>query len=842
MSSNPSHGFQRLLLAASLGICGAAQAATPVFVNELHYDNSGGDLGEEIEIAGPAGTDLNGWSLVLYNGSATQLNRYDTINLAGVIADQSGGGFGVLSFPAPGLQNGAPDGVALVDASNTVVQFLTYEGGFTPIDGPAAGMAGTDIGVAETASTPVGMSLQLQGSGSRYEDFTWVGESAASFGSINSTQSFAGGNGGAQPPVSQCGQPATLISAIQGTGASSPLGGTVQHVEAVVTANFQGSGNLSGLFLQQAEADADPATSEGLFVFSNTPVNVGDRVHVVGTVTEFFELTELNNLSSLDVCGSGNPLPAPVEVSLPFAHAGEPERWEGMLVSLPQTLTVTENYNLARYGELLLSSGGRLLTPTQIALPGQAAIAAAADNALNQLLVDDGSNIQNPDPVIYPQPGDLSAANTLRSGYGVTGATGVLSYGFGAYRLEPTQVLNFAADNARPAVPAVDARAALKVASFNVLNFFNGDGLGGGFPTARGANTQQEFARQRAKIVKAIHELNADVLGLMEIENDGYAATGAIADLVNGLNQLAGVERYAFVNPGVNKVGTDEITVGLIYQPAKVQLVGSAAILDAAVDPRFIDNKNRPAIAQTFLDKTSNKMLTIAVNHLKSKGSDCNDINDPDTGDGQGNCNITRTSAAEALADWLANDPTQTGSHNALIIGDLNAYAQEDPIAALKNAGYVNLIEQSVGNQAAYSFVFDGASGYLDHALANTELTPQVKAVGEWHINADEPRALDYNTEFKSAGQIAGFYAADAYRSSDHDPLLVQVFVAGDLDSDGDADSADASLFRQQLGKCTGASGFNAEADYDHSGCVTMGDYRIWYAYYKAYSVAGNAN
>lgn len=842
MSNNPSHGVQRLLLAASMYMCGAVQAATPVFINELHYDNTGGDVGEAIEIAGPAGTDLSGWSLVLYNGSATQLKRYGTINLSGVIADQSGNGFGALSFSATGLQNGAPDGVALVDASNGVVQFLNYEGSFTPVDGPAAGMAGTDIGVVEPGSSPAGLSLQLTGSGSQYEDFTWIGESAASFGTINTSQSFSGENGGGQPPVSQCGQPATLISAIQGSGAISPVSGTVQHVEAVVTANFQGSGNLSGFFLQQAEADADPATSEGLFVFSNTPVNVGDRVHVVGTVTEFNELTELNNLSSLDVCGSGNPLPAPVEVSLPFAHAGEPERWEGMLVSLPQTLTVTENYNLARFGELLLSSGGRLMTPTQIALPGQAAIAAAADNALNQLLVDDGSTIQNPDPVIYPQPGDLSAANTLRSGYGVTGATGVLSYGFGAYRLEPTQVLNFAADNARPAVPAADATAALKVASFNVLNFFNGDGLGGGFPTARGANTQQEFTRQRDKIVKAIYELNAEVLGLMEIENDGYAATGAIADLVAGLNQLAGTAQYAFVDPGVNKVGTDEITVGLIYQSAKVRPVGTAAILDTAVDPRFIDNKNRPAIAQTFLDKTSNKMLTIAVNHLKSKGSDCNDINDPDTGDGQGNCNITRTSAAEALADWLANDPAQTGSHNALIIGDLNAYAQEDPITALKNAGYVNLIEQSVGNQAAYSFVFDGASGYLDHALANAELTPQVKAVGEWHINADEPRALDYNTEFKSAGQIAGFYAADAFRSSDHDPLLVQVFVAGDLDGDGDADSADAGLFRRQLGQCSGASGFNAEADYDHSGCVTMGDYRIWYAHYKAYLASGSAN
>jgi predicted extracellular nuclease len=228
-------------------------------------------------------------------------------------------------------------------------------------------------------------------------------------------------------------------------------------------------------------------------------------------------------------------------------------------------------------------------------------------------------------------------------------------------------------------------------------------------------------------------------------------------------------------------------------------------------------------------------MLTVAVNHLKSKGSACDDVNDPDTGDGQGNCNLTRTAAAEALATWLANDPTQSGATNALIIGDLNAYALEDPITAIKDAGYVNLIDSLLGNTAAYSYVFQGAAGYLDHALANATLAPQVKAVAAWHINADEPRALDYNSEFKTPGQVAGFYAADAYRSSDHDPLLVQLFVAGDLDADGDVDHADFSLFRSQLGKCGSKPGFNREADYDQNGCVSMVDYRVWYGFYRNY-------
>ncbi|MDD1621462.1 MAG: ExeM/NucH family extracellular endonuclease [Methylococcaceae bacterium] len=832
--------FPLLAAIGAIGLFGNAQAATPVFINEIHYDDNGAtDSGEAIEIAGPAGTDLSGWSLVLYNGNGGAV--YNTKALGGVIADQTGNGFGTLSFsyPADGIQNGAPDGIALVHGG-TVVQFLSYEGTFTAVGGPAAGMTGINIGVLENGA-PVGQSLQLKGSGSNYEDFTWNASSANSFAAVNGGQSFSGGT--TPPPVSQCGQAATLISAIQGSSGVSPLSGSVQHVEAVVSADFQGSANLNGFFVQQigSETDANPATSEGLFVASAAPVNAGDRVHLVGTVTETYNMTRLENVASVNVCSSGNPLPAPVAVSLPFDNvSNDPEQWEGMLIQLPQSLTVTENYNLARYGELLLSSGGRLLTPTQIAAPGQAAVDYAAQNLLNQLLVDDGSSIQNPDPVIYPQPAGLSAADTLRSGYTVAGATGVLAYDFGVYRLQPTQPLAFVADNGRTSAPGLSSLGSLKIAAFNVLNYFNGNGLGGGFPTARGANTLAEFNRQRDKIIPAIHAIDADVVGLMEIENDGYGSNSAIADLVNGLNQLAGAGSYAYINPGLSQVGTDQIAVGIIYKPAKVTPAGSVAILDSSVNPQFLDTKNRPTLAQTFLDKASNKLLTVAVNHLKSKGSACTDVSDPDTGDGQGNCNLTRTNAAQALATWLSADPTHGGAANALIIGDLNSYAQEDPITALKNGGYQNLLETLVGNQAAYSYVFGGAAGYLDHALANATLASQVKGIAEWHINADEPRALDYNTEFKTAAQVASFYAADAYRSSDHDPLLIKLFVPGDLDNDGDVDTTDASLIKAQIGKCSGKAGFNREADYDKTGCVSYADYRTWYGYYNGYLAAAN--
>ena len=91
-------------------------------------------------------------------------------------------------------------------------------------------------------------------------------------------------------------------------------------------------------------------------------------------------------------------------------------------------------------------------------------------------------------------------------------------------------------------------------------------------------------------------------------------------------------------------------------------------------------------LAQAFVEigNTDFEPVTVAVNHLKSKGSPCDDIGDPDTGDGQGNCNLTRLAAAQAQVNWLAGDPTGSGSDDYLIIGDLNSYAMEDPIAAIK--------------------------------------------------------------------------------------------------------------------------------------------------------------
>ncbi|MEM9492166.1 MAG: endonuclease/exonuclease/phosphatase family protein, partial [Myxococcota bacterium] len=151
---------------------------------------------------------------------------------------------------------------------------------------------------------------------------------------------------------------------------------------------------------------------------------------------------------------------------------------------------------------------------------------------------------------------------------------------------------------------------------------------------------------------------------------------------------------------------------------------------------------------------------------------------DPDTGDGQGNCNQTRTSAAEAMVDWLAASPTGVTDSDVLIIGDLNAYAKEDPIKALQAGGYIDLLDDFIGSSAAYSYIFNGQAGYLDHALASPTLRSQITGITSWHINTDEPRSLDYNTEFKSSQQVNSLYAPDAFRSSDHDPVLIGISLA----------------------------------------------------------------
>ena len=168
------------------------------------------------------------------------------------------------------------------------------------------------------------------------------------------------------------------------------------------------------------------------------------------------------------------------------------------------------------------------------------------------------------------------------------------------------------------------------------------------------------------------------------------------------------------------------------------------------------------------------EVLVVSVNHFKSKSGGC-DV--PDARDLQGNCNAVRTAAARELATFLAADPTGTGDPDVLLVGDLNAYAMEDPVTTLLARGFTNLetTRRADRESTGYSYGFDGQWGSLDHALASASLAAQVTGVTTWHINADEPPVLGYETAFKSAAQRATLFAPDPFRSSDHDPVLVGI-------------------------------------------------------------------
>jgi uncharacterized protein len=789
----------------------APAAAVPgndstVWINEFHYDNTGTDAGESIEIAGPSCTDLTGWSIVLYNGANGQ--TYGTSLLSGAIPDQSGGyGTVVVTYPSNGIQNGSPDGIALVGPSE-VVQFLSYEGTFTATNGPAAGQDSTDIGVAQSGSEPVGSSLQLSGSGTTYGDFTWAEiEGSNTSGQPNAGQSFEGvpPEGGCPdpppPPTLTCGDPATFIHRVQGSGLTSPLLGQDLAVEGVVTTTERG---LNGYYVQEESEDHDdnPATSEGIFVFvgggNPIPVQTGQLVRVRGIVGEFIgtgsSQTQLSNSTAV-ICEEGIPLPQPDAVTFPVPSTTFLERYEGMLVQLVDELVISEYFNYDRFGEVVLAKPfddeGRLHTPTAVVDPGDPARELAAEQALRIITLDDKNSAQNPTEIPHPGNGDeFGLTNLFRGGDTVTGVQGVVDHTFGLYRIQPTVYGDYAPANDRPADPP-DVGGSLKVASFNVLNYFltidQGPDICGPLRNVdcRGADSQDEFDRQRPKIIEAIAALDADVVGLMEMENT--PDVDPAADLVAGLNAKVGAGTYDSIDTGI--IGTDAIRLGFLYKPGKVRPVGDFELLDSSDDPAFIDTLNRPMLTQTFDQVATGARVTVSVNHLKSKGSDCNAVGDPDTGDGQGNCNVTRTRAAQAIARFLATDPTGSGDPDHLVIGDLNSYDHEDPIKALEAAGYTDLVKK-YGGDLAYGYVFDGKVGYLDHALSNPSLTPQVTGAAEWHINADEPDILDYNLDF---GRPATFWAPDQYRSSDHDPVLVGLdLISVDRCYAGDAQSVES--------------------------------------------------
>lgn len=576
------------------------------------------------------------------------------------------------------------------------------------------------------------------------------------------------------------------IPQIQGSGAVSPFNNTVQTTDGVITMKL-----ASGFFIQDQNGDGDPTTSDGIFVFGGTTsAQVGDLVRVTGTVTEFTpananrSYTEFKDTTSIVTLGTVGPL-TPANVTMPANLAN----FEGMLVRFTNPLIINQVSNLGDRGEMTLASVRREVPTNRYPNGSAGALALTAANAADQIVLDDGIFTQSATiPFINP------ADNTVRAGDSVTDLVGVVDYGSigdsqAGFKLQPVSVpsVTISRTNPRTAAPVV-AAGNVKVASANVLNFFTtfldgnnvfgqtGQGCTVGSTTnagnCRGADNLAEFIRQRDKIVNELKAINADVVGLMEIQNNG---TVAVSYLVDSLNAAIGSPVYAYV-PNPPSTGTDAIRVAMIYKPGSVSLVG-APMSDGD------DVNNRDPLAATFKAANGAK-FSVIVNHLKSKASCPSNTpaNAANLDSGQGCWNGSRVLQAQRLANYfIPAVQAAAGDDDVLVIGDMNSHGFEDPINVLTGAGMVNELERFVRpNGIVYSYVFDGESGYLDHGLATASLDAQMAGATEWHNNADEPEVIDYNFNLGTSkvAKPVDLYVNNAYRASDHDPVVISLNLA----------------------------------------------------------------
>ncbi len=557
---------------------------------------------------------------------------------------------------------------------------------------------------------------------------------------------------GAAPASAQV----TSIPAVQGATETSPFNKQVVTVEGVVTGDFQLPTQFSGFFLQDATGDGDTATSDGIFVYigarskaAGAPVKIGQKVRVTGRVAEFHGQTQIAANAPLEVLETATPL-TPTLVDLPLPAGVSFESYEGMLVAFPQTLVVTEQGQLPRYGALTLALESRLFVPTNQKPLGQ----IEDDAARRSFVLDDGLGSQSPKPVPYMDPN-----GTRRAGSTVRDLTGILSFDFEKYRLQPTIPPFFVDANPRPLAPP-NVGGTLKIAAANVHNYWT-TLQNAANPDARGAKTPAQFARQSANTVAMLQGLDADVLGLMELENNGETA---MDDLLGKLNAAYGGPVYAKVPDVMGAISPGPIKVGMIYKTSAVTPRGGPKVFKDAIFDRY-------PLAQTFISKNNGAVFTLVVNHFKSKSPGTETV---DNDKGEGAFNQKRTKQAAKLLEFIKRLQVSSGDKDVLSVGDYNAYSEETPILALRNGGLEHL-NLRLAPEERYSFGFDGRYGSLDHAFATPEIAAQVTGLAEWHINADEPYFLDYPYV-----RIADFKAGP-FRASDHDPLLLGLDLKADL-------------------------------------------------------------
>ncbi|MCT9820159.1 ExeM/NucH family extracellular endonuclease [Microbacterium sp. W1N] len=598
--------------------------------------------------------------------------------------------------------------------------------------------------------------------------------------------------------------PATVaIAEIQGTGETSPLAGQTVTTTGVVTAHYP-TGGFNGYVIQTPGSGGDAArtASDAVFVYAPGAVGEvapGDTVQVTGAVSEYFGLTQLTVGAGGAVKVADAAAPVPVAVGWPRT-AAEREALESMLIAPDGAFTVTNTYSTNQYGEVGLAAGDEpLRQPTDVAAPGSAeAAAVVADNAARAVTLDDGATTNFLSAANAAlTPAYVSLDEPIIVGAGVSfSAPVIVDYRNNAWKLNPTTALvadgsgtdEVVFENTRSAGP--DAVGGdLSIASFNVLNYFTtlgtdsascvaySDRFGDGVTVRegcdqRGAWDAGDLERQQDKIVAAISALDADVVGLMEIENSaalGEQPDEATATLVAALNAAAGRQEWAFVPSSADLPPASEqdvITNAIIYRTAAATPVGAARALgDQSGDDQAFGNAREP-IAQVFEPAAGGAPLLFVVNHFKSKGSAGPWPGDADTGDGQGSSNESRVRQATALRDWV--DQVRGDVDAVALAGDFNSYSQEDPLQVLFAAGYADAEAALEVDSSSYSF--QGLSGSLDHILLNEAALGRATGADIWNINSGEALALEYS-RFRYHG--TEFYAPDAYRSSDHDPVVV---------------------------------------------------------------------
>lgn len=528
------------------------------------------------------------------------------------------------------------------------------------------------------------------------------------------------------------------IGQVQGSGAESPLQGREVKIAGVLTARIK-TGN-GWMFSLQDDGDGNENTSDAVFLLdAPDTLKIGASLVVTGTVLEL-DTENNSHITALRVSHTqpapARPMPVVREIRRPPAHAADWEKLEAMQVKISVPLTLTGTPHALPFGRWHAAFDGRLWTPTEIALPGEAAHRLARQNLARSLWLADAEGR------------GTMRREVPRLGSQLRNAEGIIDERYSRHVLQLTAPL---AIEHQALPPAPTRRSALRIAAFNLENLFNGDGQGGGFPTARGAKDHVGYQRQLAGHIAALAALDADIIALMELENDGQDALSAESQLLAALNARHGGDWRAA--PIAANASHDAIRNGVIYRNSKVQLLEAPLVYDHGPFARL----NRPSIAARFRVGNSPPFVVIA-NHLKSKGCRNARAADTDQRDGQSCWNATRLESVRQLHALAQN---RFAGQPVVMLGDFNAYAMEDPPRWLRAQGWQDAFA-ATGVRQAYSYVYEGQAGRLDHAFVNQAMRRWLRAAHEWHINADEAESAQRTST-----------PASPARSSDHDPLLL---------------------------------------------------------------------